>query len=140
MRVFSIDLLPRKLLGYIHDVLQRLRKKSVGGSVRDSCIKSMLFRVESKRAKQQGSRGSDVNAQPLKFSAVYHRKFLHGRVYTTRRGLVPTWPTMLPPPHSVCILSCPTSSLVRTIYMYIFALCHEFPTYSSKVFTTCWLV
>lgn len=59
---------------------------------------------------------------------------VHGRVYT---AWCTTWPTMLPPPHSVCILSCPTSSLLRAhtyIYIYIFALCHEFPTYSSKVF------
>lgn len=55
MRVFSIDLLPRKLLGYIHDVLQRLRKKSVGGSVRDSCIKCYFeLKVRGQNNKVRG--------------------------------------------------------------------------------------
>lgn len=67
------------------------------------------------RGKTTRSVRSDVNAQPPKFSAVYHRKFLHGRVYTARLS---TWPTMLLPPHSVCILSCPTARWFVHVYIY----------------------
>lgn len=49
-------------------------------------------------------------------------RFIIANFYTvacTPHGC-PTWPTMLLPPHSVCILSCPTARWFVHVYIYIY--------------------
>lgn len=71
------------------------------------------------RGKTTRSVRSDVNAQPPKFSAVYHRKFLHGRVYTARLSNLAHH---VAPAAFRLYFIVSNSSLVRTrIYIYIYS-------------------